>query len=101
MSASTRADKQQDSHGGAGAQTLTGGLGASGEPGKQTLTSAVSPVQANTGDLAGEDAGATAERGVAGASAQLPHLDRIQQSFGRHDVSGVRAEVGGPAADAG
>ncbi|HUQ08022.1 MAG TPA: DUF4157 domain-containing protein [Kofleriaceae bacterium] len=43
---------------------------------------------------------AIARQGVAGASAPLPHLAAIQASFGRHDVSGARAEVGGPAAQA-
>src|SRR5437868_3289944 len=38
--------------------------------------------------------------GVASANRSLPHLDRIQASFGRHDVSGTRAAVGGPAAEA-
>jgi hypothetical protein len=42
---------------------------------------------------------AHAARGVAGASQQLPHLDRIQASFGpAHDLSSVRAHVGGEAA---
>ncbi|MCA9514390.1 MAG: DUF4157 domain-containing protein, partial [Myxococcales bacterium] len=41
-----------------------------------------------------------ASEGVRGASAPLPHLAAIQASFGRHDVSGVRAQVGGPAAAA-
>jgi hypothetical protein len=57
-------------------------------------------VQAYGGALGGPDVVATAERGVASASSQLPHLDTIQQSFGRHDVSGVRAQVGGDAAGA-
>ncbi|MCA9676037.1 MAG: DUF4157 domain-containing protein [Myxococcales bacterium] len=29
--------------------------------------------------------------------APLPHLDTIQSSFGRHDVGGITAHVGGPA----
>src|SRR5262249_14125453 len=32
-----------------------------------------------------------AAAGVAGPGSALPHLDQIQQSFGRHDVSGVNA----------
>ena len=43
---------------------------------------------------------ATAAEGVAGAAAPLPHLDEIQRAFGRHDVTGVRAQVGGTAAQA-
>ena len=42
----------------------------------------------------------TASRGVASAGSPLPHLDQIQRSFGRHDVTGVKAEVGGAAAGA-
>jgi hypothetical protein len=41
-----------------------------------------------------------AAAGVAGASAPLPHGDAIQASFGHHDVSHVRAQVGGDAAAA-
>lgn len=42
----------------------------------------------------------TAASGVAGSGQPLPHLDRIQASFGGHDVSNVQAHVGGPASDA-
>jgi len=38
--------------------------------------------------------------GIAGAGARLPHLDRIQRSFGSYDLAGVRAHVGGGAARA-
>jgi hypothetical protein len=38
-----------------------------------------------------------AAAGVADATERLPHLDTIQQSFGRHDVGHVRAQVGGVA----
>ena len=41
-----------------------------------------------------------AAEGVSGSGAALPHLDRIQQSFGGFDVSGVNAHVGGKAARA-
>ena len=52
------------------------------------------------GDLDGPDVHAQAARGLAGGSRDLPHRDAIQQSFGHHDVSGVRAHVGGAAGDA-
>jgi hypothetical protein len=42
---------------------------------------------------------AVAERGVDGAGAPLPHIDRIQRAFGRHDVSHVRTATGGAAAE--
>lgn len=48
----------------------------------------------------GKAPGDIARAGVAGANKALPHLARIQQSFGRHDISNVRAAVGGNAADA-
>jgi hypothetical protein len=43
---------------------------------------------------------ATAERGLAGATEPLPHGTTIQRLFGRHDISGVKSQVGGPAAEA-
>jgi hypothetical protein len=41
-----------------------------------------------------------AGRGVSGAGSPLPHLQQIQTSFGRHDVSGVQAHQGAAAATA-
>lgn len=41
-----------------------------------------------------------AEHGLSGPPVPLPHLDRIQASFGQHDVSRVQAHVGGAAAEA-
>jgi hypothetical protein len=41
-----------------------------------------------------------AAAGVAGPGERLPHLDAIQRAFGAHDVTGVVAHVGGPAAAA-
>ena len=38
-----------------------------------------------------------AAAGVAGSGGRLPHLQRIQESFGRHDVSAVQSYVGGQA----
>jgi hypothetical protein len=46
------------------------------------------------------DVRAIARSGVETAHAPLPHLDRIQASFGRHDVRGAKAQVGGAAAGA-
>src|SRR5689334_9063328 len=40
-----------------------------------------------------------AEHGVSGSSTRLPHLDLVQRSFGRHDVSGVKAHTDGAAAE--
>lgn len=41
-----------------------------------------------------------AARGVAGTGSSLPHAAQVQRSFGAHDVSGIQAFVGGPAAAA-
>ncbi len=69
-------------------------LGSGGSPGSGAQ------VQAR-GELAGgSDVTAIAAQGVASASSPLPHQEAIQQSFGKHDVSGVRAQVGGDAATA-
>lgn len=40
----------------------------------------------------------SAQRGIATSASPLPHLDTIQRAFGRHDVSGIQAHVGGEAA---
>ena len=41
-----------------------------------------------------------AARGTRGGGGPLPHLDRIQSAFGRHDVREVRAHVDGRAQEA-
>nr|WP_229430014.1 DUF4157 domain-containing protein [Pseudoduganella umbonata] len=41
-----------------------------------------------------------AGKGLSSATAPLPHAERIQAAFGHHDLSDVRAAVGGPAATA-
>lgn len=38
--------------------------------------------------------------GITDRGSSLPHADTIQRLFGRHDVSGIEAHVGGPAATA-
>ena len=43
---------------------------------------------------------AVAEAGVENASDPLPHLDQIQPLFAPHDLSGIRTQTGGAAADA-
>ena len=71
-------------------------------PGKQTLTEQLPAVQcrADGAASASEDVHAAAQSGLQGSAQTLPHLDLIQQSFGSHDVGGIRAFVGGPAAGA-
>lgn len=43
---------------------------------------------------------AAAARGIAGGATPLPFADRIQASFGRHDITSIQAHVGGAAAQA-
>src|ERR1044071_3990019 len=40
---------------------------------------------------------AVAEAATSGSGGQLPHLDRVQSLFGRHDVSNIRAHQGAAA----
>src|SRR5262249_5034846 len=42
----------------------------------------------------------TARAGIEGANQPLPHLERIQNSFGHHDVTTARVASSGPAARA-
>lgn len=80
---------------------------ATGTPGKSTLIEpgyddAVQRRAVSGGNgVESAHVHADAERGVSGAGAPLPHLDRIQRLFGpRHDLSGVQAHTGGEAASA-
>lgn len=43
---------------------------------------------------------AAAARGTRGSGTTLPHFDRIQAAFGRHDIHGISAHVGAAAAEA-
>jgi Domain of unknown function (DUF4157)/Peptidase family M23 len=56
------------------------------------------PAAARGTDPAG--AHAIAGDGVRGASSRLPFHDRLQRAFGRHDLGGVVAQIGGAARDA-
>lgn len=51
------------------------------------------------GGLGADDVHRAAAHGFSGSGGALPHLGAIERSFGRHDVSGVRAHVGGAAAE--
>ncbi len=55
---------------------------------------------ANFGDAVNTGVVAIAAQGTAGGGHSLPHLAEIQRGFGHHDVSAVRAHVGGAAAEA-
>jgi hypothetical protein len=87
-----------DQRQGAGGQRGPGGASSPGlDPGKRTLTEQL-PVQRSANGAGGTDSGAVREaatQGVAGGGGPLPHVDMIQRLFGRHDISGVKAHVGG------
>jgi hypothetical protein len=56
------------------------------------------PVQAKSGAARGTlDVHAAAAEGISGRAGQLPHLEQIQRSCGRHVVSHIQAHVGGAA----
>ncbi|HEY4241021.1 MAG TPA: hypothetical protein VGM88_14460, partial [Kofleriaceae bacterium] len=46
-------------------------------------------------DIGGHKLVGLASQGVAQAAQPLPHLDKIQQAFGEHEVGHVKAAVGG------
>jgi hypothetical protein len=50
--------------------------------------------------LEGAAVASIARRGTEGTAGQLPHHDRIQSLFGRHDISGVTAHEGPAASEA-
>lgn len=86
---------------------------AAASPGKRTLVEQAyateAPVQRQASPAAGAAEGPAglepervhqaAQHGTSGSGGSLPHLDRIQRSFGRHDVSGVRAHTDEAAAE--
>jgi len=69
-------------------------------PGKRTLSERL--VVQRLEDMPAEEAQihAAAARGVATPASPLPHKDRLQRLFGRHDLSGILAHVGSDAAAA-
>jgi hypothetical protein len=77
-------------------------------PGKQTLTMSLplmgaapaTPVQMKAEGTAAptEEAHKIAADGVSGAGQPLQYASTIQRLFGRHDISDVKAHVGGPVA---
>jgi hypothetical protein len=79
--------------------------------GKRTLTESL-PVQRRAeeqgepaparaaGPPSTEHIHAAAAAGTSGTGGALPHMDRIQSLFGRHDISHIKAHTGGDAASA-
>jgi Domain of unknown function (DUF4157) len=81
---------------GVGKRTFSEGLVPMADPHASTLGAVQRKERAAAGD-APADSHAIASAGVQGAGGPLPHGSRIQELFGRHDVSGISAHVGGGA----
>jgi hypothetical protein len=58
------------------------------------------PVQRKETGVAGADIHEAAQRGTQGPGGSLPHLEAVQRSFGRFDVSGIQAHTDGAAQQA-
>ncbi|HEY0195624.1 MAG TPA: DUF4157 domain-containing protein [Kofleriaceae bacterium] len=73
-------------------------------PGKQSLIERTFPAvqrkSSGTEGLPDDQVHEAAQAGVSGPGGAMPHGDKIQAAFGDHDISGVKAHVGGQAADA-
>ncbi len=69
-------------------------------PGKRTLVEQVPVQRRAAGPATTAEVHDAAARGVETPASAMPHADAIQRSFGRHDISGVQAHVGGAAAEA-
>jgi len=76
----------------------TQGLGV----GKRTRTEGLvqRKERPGVGTASSTETHAIAAAGVEGGGGSLPHGQRIQAAFGSHDVGGISAHVGGPAAEA-
>src|SRR5687768_4113437 len=83
--------------------STTGNLAVQRSPGKRSLVeSTYGAVQHKGGDGAqdSEAVHTAADAGVSGGGGSLPFAEKIQSSFGSHDISGVRAHTGTAAAEA-
>ena len=105
------ATAQRDDSGAAGQRRGTGpgpsrpgGHRGPAEPTERRWWAASAPIQARTDqdasiiqDRSAERAAQVGGPAVSSGGGPLPHREKIQTAFGRHDVSGVRAFVGGEA----
>jgi hypothetical protein len=80
-----------------GAAPGRGTLQEAGESGEQDASTSRVRARGSIFDAYKAPADIAAD-GTRGSGERLPHLDTIQRSFGRHDVSHVRSHVGGKAA---
>ncbi|MCL4223252.1 MAG: DUF4157 domain-containing protein [Myxococcales bacterium] len=100
---STPVQRAQVEHDLAASLGFLGGPAASIDASLAAASPAVPVQRAADGHTGLDDAqvAAHAAAGVRGGGQALPHLDTIQRAFGpAHDLSGVRAHVGGAAAEA-
>ena len=61
--------------------------------GNRAVVGLVQAIQERSSTASSARVHEAAQLGIGGASGKLPHLERIQRSFGRHDVTGVVAHV--------
>ena len=64
---------------------------------EEELQMKVDPLQADAGDVSVPE---VASAGLEGSGGAVPFADQIQQSFGSHDISGVKAHTGSRASKA-
>lgn len=81
-------------------QSLLHALRTGGGAANAVAGSAKGDAESTVANGAAADPVAIAKRGVADASEPLPHQQVLQPLFGHHDLSGIKAQVGGDAADA-
>jgi hypothetical protein len=67
---------------------------------QDALRPSTNDVQMKGGEPQSDDVHEVAASGLQGSGGSLPYLDKIQASFGSHDVSNVRSYSGGQAATA-
>lgn len=79
--------------------SLPGGGAGKRSPVQRRYAAGTAAAPVGDTDTRGQ-AHAIASAGVQGSGSPLPDLDAIQSSFGRHDVSGIQAHIGGEAATA-
>ncbi|HEX8106787.1 MAG TPA: DUF4157 domain-containing protein, partial [Kofleriaceae bacterium] len=85
---------------GRGDRRHDGPTSTAGTPGKRTLTEAIAPPapgRSPSPDVARARVQLAADAGTQGSGGALPYRDAIQRSFGRHDVSQIRAHSGADA----
>lgn len=82
------------------ATSLLGAMGLEERTGAASEPRAVQRKAETSSRADGAQTQQIANAGLSGAAGTLPHQEKIQQAFGAHDVGGIQAHVGGPAAEA-